>query len=367
MSLPLTFGLHGTILKGAIGDIFASSGIPINIGLSGAMTYTPPREISCPIPINIGMSGTLNYGIEGSLQLAIPLLYIRFDGTVDIQSTLQLSIPIVDITLSGYSSVESTLTVGIPSYSIKLSGQQEIQGTLNAILPRRQFSATAFINETGILTVNIPMVSFAGTVEEGARGTLNVTIPSYRITLDGHVSAEATLNIVIPMLLFHAEQLVESDDYLTMVMNTKNKALTIFNNYLFNSLCAFGGKHFGATPTGIFDLDSDPNKDNGVMIEWNWKTGYLDLEQIQKKKLVEAWLSYKTDGNIKFTVIQPNGEEYEYILQGIDPTETGLRLKFGRGIRTKYVALNISNIDGSSIDLDELKLHLANSTFVKVR
>ena len=103
------------------------------------------------------------------------------------------------------------------------------------------------------------------------------------------------------------------------------------------------------------------------MIEWNWKTGYLDLEQIQKKKLVEAWLSYKTDGDIKFTVMQPNGEEYEYILQGIDPTETGLRLKFGRGIRTKYVALNVSNIDGSSIDLDELKLHLANSNFVKVR
>jgi hypothetical protein len=268
--------------------------------------------------------------------------------------------------MSGYSSGESILTVGIPKYSIKLSGQQEIQGTLNAILPREQFKATAFINETGVLTVAIPMVLFTGTVEEGSQGTLNITIPSYRITLDGYVSAEATLNITIPMPIFHAEQLVESTDYLTMVMNTKNKALTLYDNYLFNSLCAFGGKHFGATSTGIFDLDAG-TMDNGSFIEWNIKTGYLDLEQTQKKKLVEAWTSYKTDGDIKFTVIQPNGEEYEYILQGIDPTETGLRLKFGRGIRSKYVALNIKNIDGSSIDLDELKLHLANSTFVKVR
>jgi hypothetical protein len=313
------------------------------------------------------MSGSLSYGIQGSLQLNIPLLYVRLDGVVDIQSTLQVNIPFVDVYMSGYDSMEGILTIGIPKYSIKLTGQQEIQGTLNAILPRQQFKATAFINETGVMTVTIPMVLFTGTVEEGNQGALNVTIPTYRIALDGHVSAEATLNIVIPMLLFHAEQLVESDDYLTMAMNTKNKALTIFNNYLFNSLCAFGGKHFGATSTGIFDLDADKNKDNGEMIEWNWKTGYLDLEQIQKKKLVEAWLSYKTDGDIKFTVMQPNGEEYEYILQGIDPTETGLRLKFGRGIRTKYVALDISNIDGSSISLDELKLHLANSTFVKVR
>jgi hypothetical protein len=285
---------------------------------------------------------------------------------VDIQGTLQVSIPIVDIAMSGYSSAESILTVVLPKHSIKLTGQQEIQGTLNVLLPRQQFKATSFINETGVLTVTIPMIRFTADMEEGAGGTLNVTIPSYRITLDGYVSAEATLNITIPMPIFHAEQLVESDDYLTMVMNTKNKALTLYDNYLFNSLCAFGGKHFGATATGIFDLDSD-TKDNGEMIEWNWKTGYLDLEQIQKKKLVEAWLSYKTDGDIKFTVMQPNGEEYEYILQGIDPTETGLRLKFGRGIRTKYVALNVSNIDGSSIDLDELKLHLANSTFVKVR
>jgi hypothetical protein len=312
------------------------------------------------------MNGSLSYGIIGSLQFTLPILSIRLDGVIDTEGTLNLNIPMLIVTMSGRSSVEGVLTVDIPSYSIKLTGQQEIEGALNVLLPRRKFKATGFINETGVLTVTIPMIRFTADMEEGAGGTLNVTIPSYRITLDGYVSAEATLNITIPMPIFHAEQLVESDDYLTMVMNTKNKALTLYDNYLFNSLCAFGGKHFGATATGIFDLDSD-TKDNGAMIEWNIKTGYLDLEQGQKKKLVEAWLSYKTDGDIKFTVMQPNGEEYEYILQGIDPTETGLRLKFGRGIRTKYVALNISNIDGSSIDLDELKLHLANSTFVKVR
>jgi len=366
MGLPLTFGLSGTLLKGAIGDVFASNGLPITFGLDGVMTYTPPREISANLPITFGMNGSLSYGIIGSLQFTLPILSIRLDGVIDTEGTLNLNIPMLIVTMSGRSSVEGVLTVDIPSYSIKLTGQQEIEGALNVLLPRRKFKATGFINETGVLTVTIPMIRFTADMEEGAGGTLNVTIPSYRITLDGYVSAEATLNITIPMPIFHAEQLVESDDYLTMVMNTKNKALTLYDNYLFNSLCAFGGKHFGATATGIFDLDSD-TKDNGAMIEWNIKTGYLDLEQGQKKKLVEAWLSYKTDGDIKFTVMQPNGEEYEYILQGIDPTETGLRLKFGRGIRTKYVALNISNIDGSSIDLDELKLHLANSTFVKVR
>ena len=337
--------IKGTLLHGRIGEIYAYNGLPITFGFKSSMHYTDE---------------------SGWMAFTMPSIQIKFDGIVDTQGVLQVSIPMSQIHMDGYISAEGILNVAIPMPDIKFTGQQEIQGVLNVTIPLSVFKASGVINETGVLNVTIPMIRFTAEAEPGNEGILTVNIPSYRIHMDGIVSAEGTLNVTIPMILFHAEQAAEAGDYLNMVMNTKNKALSLFQNYDFNSLCAFGGKHFGATDTGIFDLDSD-TKDNGAMIEWNWKTGYLDLEQIQKKKLVEAWLSYKTDGDIKFTVMQPNGEEYEYILQGIDPTETGLRLKFGRGIRTKYVALNVSNIDGSSIDLDELKLHLANSNFVKVR
>jgi hypothetical protein len=366
MSLPLTFGLHGTLLKGAIGDIFAPNGIPLNIRLSGMMTYTPPREISCPIPLNLGMSGSLSYGIEGAMAFTLPIVTIQFDSILSTEGSLQVTLPMLTVNFSAYDSIEGNLSFTIQKQSVKLTGWQEIQGALNITLPIQGVKLVGFFNEDGVLDVTIPMLRFTGTAEASNEGVLSFTIPSYRISFDGYSSAEGDLHVTIPMLLFHAEQSIESDDYLTMVMNTKNKALTLFNNYLFNSLCAFNGKHFGATDTGIFDLDAD-TKDNGVPIEWNFKIGYLDLEQGQKKKLVEAWVSYKSDGDVKFTVIQPDGAQYEYILQGIDTTETGLRVKFGKGIRTKYVALNVSNIEGSSIDLDELKLHLATSNFVKVR
>lgn len=338
--------IKGTLLYGKIGEIYALNGLPITFGFKGGLHYTDE---------------------SGWLAFTMPSIQIKFDGIVDTQGVLQVSIPMSQIHMDGYVSAEGILNITVPMPDIKFIGQQEIQGILNIVIPAPTFKASGIVNETGVLNVTIPMIRFTADAEVDNEGVLTVNIPFYRIHLDGIVSSEGELNVTIPMIQFHLEQAAEAGDYLAMVMNTKNKALTLFDNYNFNSLCAFGGKHFGATATGIFDLDSDPNKDNGVMIEWNWKTGYLDLEQIQKKKLVEAWLSYKTDGDIKFTVMQPNGEEYEYILQGIDPTETGLRLKFGRGIRTKYVALNVSNIDGSSIDLDELKLHLANSNFVKVR
>jgi hypothetical protein len=36
--------------------------------------------------------------------------------------------------------------------------------------------------------------------------------------------------------------------------------------------------------------------------------------------------------------------------------ETGLRLKFGKGIRSKYVAIDVRNTDGSDITLDAMKI-----------
>jgi hypothetical protein len=366
MGLPLTFGLSGTLLKGALGDIFAFSGLPLTIGISGQLTYTPPREISGSIPLSFGLKGNLGYQTGGQMAFTLPAISAHFDGTVDTQGVLNVILPMLDVYMSARVSTEGVLSITLPKHSIKFTGQQEVQGVLNVILPRLGFKAAGVIDENGVLNVSLPMPRISLVAEVNNEGVLTVQLPAYRIHMDAYSSVEGTLNVVLPMLLFHAEQLIGSDDYLTMVMNTKNKALTLYNNYLFNSLCAFGGKHFGATDTGIFDLDSG-TKDNGTPIEWNILTGYLDLEQGQKKKLIEAWASYKTDGDIKFTVVQPDGQRYEYILEGIDTTETGLRLKFGKGIRTKYVALNISNIDGSSIGLDELKLHLATSTFVKVR
>lgn len=360
--------IKGTILHGLIGDLYAFNGLSFSPRLDGTIDYSPPREIyTDDLSFSPRIKGGMIYSDEqGHLYIPVPMINIRFDGIVDIQGALHFQLPILGVEMSGYASAEGVLDITIPRPLVKFTGQQEISGVLNILLPRREFVASGVINENGVLNITIPTVSFSGSVESEIGIGLTVEIPMIRVHMDGYSSVEGDLDITIPMILFHMEQSAEAADYLTMVMNIRNKALTTFDNYNFNSMCAFGGRHFGATGANIFDLDTG-DKDNGVPIEWNFKTGYLDLEQKSKKKLVQAWTSYKTDGDIKFTLVQPDGGQYEYILQGIDTTETGLRVKFGKGIKTKYVALNISNIDGSSIDLDELKLHLATSTFVKVR
>jgi hypothetical protein len=277
---------------------------------------------------------------------------------VDIQGVLNIQIPMMTVSMSTGESVEGALNIDIPMPSVYFSGRQEIQGIFSLSIPMPRLSMTGVINETGSLNITIPMISLSASAIPGAVGILNLSIPMPKFSMSAYPSVEGDLSITIPILLFKMQETVST--YLTMVMNTKNKALTIYNNYNFNSMCSFGGKNFGIdlTGTGIHELDSG-KLDNGAPIEWNIKTGYLDMEQKEKKRLIESWLSYKTDGDIKFTVIQPNGEEYEYILTGIDATETGLRLKFGKGIKSKYIAINLSDINGSNLSLDEWKLHFA--------
>lgn len=358
MSLPLTFDLHGTLLKGAIGDIFAPNGIPLTIRLSGTMTYIPPREISCPIPINIGMSGTMRYSTYGALTVHLPMATAGFSGSTNIYGTINIGVPAKEIGFSGYGSALGQLKITLPVPYLGMSGAEETLGSLNISLPRKLFSGSGSANITGTLNVTVPLMVFGGTALNGVSGTMTISLPVKAIDFVGYSSTEGQLNISLPMFWIKLMELVA--EYDSMVMNTKNQGLTIYDNYKFNSMCEFSGKHLGASPTGIHDLDLGSN-DNGEAVHWNVKTGYLDMEQGKKKRLVEAWVSGKLGGDVKITVIQPDGNSYEYTLDGVSQTESGMRLKFGRGLRSKYLALNIEDIEGSSITLDDFKLHLMSS------
>jgi hypothetical protein len=140
---------------------------------------------------------------------------------------------------------------------------------------------------------------------------------------------------------------------LTLCMNVKNKALTVYGNYIFNSMCHFNGKNIGARSTGLYELSGD--YDNGVQIEWNFRTGLLDLEIKQMKKLLQLWFGYKATGDLKLKTIYADGQEYEYDLQSYSDTEHGSRVKIGKGIRTRYLSLDVSG--DVPAEFDVIKLH----------
>ncbi len=266
---------------------------------------------------------------------------------------LNVTIPALSFHGTGQDSASGILSVTLPSLMAELSGSDTTLGTLDLVLPKILFSGRGILSAAGILNVGIPPLKISLATVPGVAGTLAVTIPALEWSASGNLSAEGVLAVTIPLLRVSFNTL--ADSYLNMVMNIQNFGLTTYDNYDFNSLCRFNGVNLGATAAGIFNLDSGLT-DNGTLLDWNIRTPFLDLHQKVKKGISAAWLSYKSDGDLIMTVILPDATEYEYPVTGLDETEEGVRVKFGKGIRSKYLALDLRNDGGSSLSLDTWKL-----------
>jgi hypothetical protein len=305
------------------------------------------------------MGGTLAVPEKAQgMDVTLPVFQFQAEGYVSCSGILTVELPSPKFTGEGYDDCIGTLGLTIPVLRVAIDGLTDVIGQLDVTIPRLQLRLSSGVDETGVLSVTLPMPLFAGTGAEGAKGTLVVTLPSLRLDSTGLLSIEGTLNIDIPMLGISLELAphLTTQTYLALAVNIKNSGLTEFDNYNFNSMCHFQGKNLGANGTAIYDLDLGDTDDNTI-ISWNFRLGYLDLEQTKKKKIKQAWVSYVSNGDLLVTVLYPDGTAYEYSLIGYDENDEGVRVKFGKGIRSKYVAIDVKSVDGSNIKLDVIKLH----------
>ncbi|MFA5160320.1 MAG: hypothetical protein WC484_07455 [Candidatus Omnitrophota bacterium] len=323
-------------ISGVIANATSLSGsLVVSIGLHSTMTL--PRDYVC----------------DGA-DISLPVFTVYGEGYDSIEANASVSLPALEVEATGTLSTIGEGIIRLPLIVVFAEGYPSIIGEAEISLPRLTLSAKGQIEEIGEFSANLPVLTISAAGIIGVSGTFEETLPMFSVSATGIISVIGTANISLPMLTISASEAYAN--YLNMVMNIRNKALTLYDNYDFNSMCQFNGKSFGATETAIFDLDNGTT-DNGTDIDWNFKTGYLDLHQTEKKKLRQIWFSYKSNGDIMLTVIQPDGEEYEYLLEGIDITDEGLRVKVGKGIRKNYLALDIKSVSGSSITLDTMALN----------
>lgn len=293
---------------------------------------------------------------EGTAELTLPMISVEGEGVysgVSLESTP--TIPALTLSAEGRMDGIGDGAVTIPRLGVSGIMTSENLGVGAVSIPHLTLSAEGGLNALGVGAMSIPMLSLSATMVAGGVGTFAKTLPSLKVSGTGYLSIDGTGAVTIPMLTISIG--VTPQTYLNMVMNIRNRALSLYTNYDFNSLCRFNKKHYGANGTAIYDLDTGDN-DDGTLIEWNFRTGHLDLDQKVSKKLKQARISYKSSGDLMLKVVLPDGTEYEYDATGYEVTEDGIRVKFGKGIRSKYVALDVSNIDGASASVDVITLDL---------
>lgn len=334
--------------------------ISVPVSISG--TLVTELYLASVITISPSISGTmfspLHYDCEGG-DVFFPAFSVDGSGTDEGTGVANVTFPAITVSVTGILSPSGTAEITFPLLATSASGRvSSFIASATVSFPKFALAATGLLNTIGSASVALPAFRLTNVALVPVSGKLSKAFPELILSATGLLSVNATGTITWPSFSLDSYT-VYSSGFLSMCLNARNKALSLYNNYDFNSFCRYNGRHFGATSTAIYDLDSGTT-DNGTVIDWNFRTPYLDLEQKQKKRITQAWLSYKSSGNLIVTILQPDGEYYEYDLESVDIYEDGLRVKFGKGIRSKYVAIDFKNIDGSTVEVDALRINLAN-------
>ncbi len=257
---------------------------------------------------------------------------------------------------TGVIEVSGSLVLPL-SLSLTSTGLTAILGSFSNTISKFSLSSDGVRFITGILVPNL-LTSFDSTGFTGIIGNMDFTISrtteAFTAAIESH--GNGTFSIKFG---FGAEG--SQTSFRAMVLNLKNNGLTEYLNYNFNSLCSFNGKYFGANTTGIYELTG--TQDVSTNISWRIVTSRFDLETDNvKKRLLYAWIGCKPSGDLTLTVIQPDGTQYAYTADSVNTVDNGIRVKFGKGVKSRYVDFELKNIANESIILDKLRIFVEPTT-----
>ena len=349
-SIPILVGFSGDLIV----KLYINGSIPIRPSISGT-AYVNPIYTDLEAQLTMPLLKVDSWGYEGCrgiANLTLPVKTLAAEGYDSAVGKANLSLGVFQVDGEGHDSVVGKANLSIPIFGISATGLDSTIGKASLILPMLKLSTAITSNEIGWADLRMPLFLLQGNIIAGAVGEANISLPMPWIYGLGLMPSFGTANLTMPMLVLNAATDLLNDFALTM--NAKNNCLTTYSNFGFNSMCNFNGRNLGAKQSGIFDLSGDT--DDNDNLTWNFRTGLLDLEVGQKKRIKQAWLGYKGNGDLKMKAILSNGESYEYPIFLYEDFFRS-RVKFGKGIKTRYIAIDVSSDEGAKIELDVLKLH----------
>lgn len=202
--------------------------------------------------------------------------------------------------------------------------------------------------------------------------------PAAALTLMSVVSEEAEAQDTPTTLAAYLSLITEAvnagvllklgdDYYVGWVLNpegmpTKNgpaPTVSQYQNYPFNSLARIGSRYYAAGAEGLYELTG--SDDAGAPIVGYLKSGKLDFGSAMQKRLDSAYFAVATDGTVRLKVItHDDGENletwYEVVSRDAGEVAENIRLKIGKGLRSRYWQFELVVEDASHFEMEEMQL-----------
>jgi hypothetical protein len=310
-------------------------------------TETANLVLTMPVP-QLLMTGLV--GAIGKLRLTMPMPTLSmFQG-----GSLELTMPVPALLMTGLNGAVGNLLLRRLLPSIEMAGHINDYGILNLILHPPSLIMTGKENEIGnlILFLRPPKLSMHGL--SGVVGSLSLQLKPPSLLMYGFIEARGSLVLTMPVpyLVMTGDQFFAARYFKGIAMNMSHFAVTDYIGYDFNSLAYFNGKFLGGGQNGIFALGG--NKDNGVNINFRAKMPILDPYQDILKKARDAWLTCRSDGQLMLVVQMGEKEYYDDIFEPTGRVDE-YRCKLPKGIKERFLAFEIRNVDGSDLDHNNLR------------
>ena len=351
-------GLVGTVSQGAVttplfttvaGQFKAGevvNALPVVSGTLLPELYGTAR-VTSPVAL---VTGSINSGesITGSVQVPIAQVNAKSGSSAAIQP----SVPVVSATgltgrvgtgavrnasaqVSGVSSQKDFWVGNVLVASSTVSGEMS-QGTVNTGDVQNRVNS---VNATGV----------GGTVGTGA-----VTSPSTvaNVTLVSEVFLNGEIILPSPLVRGYGSAAVAN--FITWVLNTESNQTTNYTEFPFIALGHMGAVPVGAAADGIYLLTGDT--DEGAAIDSIFKFGMADFRS-GLANVSHVYVGGDIEGDMEISILE-DGQDIDniYTISERERHVRGHHAKLGKGFRSRYRQLSLSNVNGGNFELDSLSL-----------
>lgn len=143
-------------------------------------------------------------------------------------------------------------------------------------------------------------------------------------------------------------------DFITWALNTESNRTTNYTQFPFIALGHMGDNPVGAAVDGIYLLTGD--NDDGQPIDSTFKFGMTDFRS-QLANASDVYIGGDIEGDMEIGILE-DGQDVEniYTLFERERHVRGHHAKLGKGFRSRYRQLSISNVNGGNFELDSLSL-----------
>jgi hypothetical protein len=274
------------------------------------------------------------------LALPVPVVALIVNPTItpgEQALTLALPVPTISLVISAtVTPSEQVLTIALP---IAVAGVGDI------VLPAAQAL---------VLAQQTPFAYNGLTLIEPSEIAMTLALPDISIDVSVNVIISDLEHVSMSLDVVAFED-ITSTGVKNIVTNTRNFAISEYNNFAFNSMARFNNKYLFARADGIYE--GGGSNDDGTNIDASYKTGAIDTYATEVQRLRNAYLTFRSNADIQlFSVGDESNSRAYTITNSTQALIHERRVKFERGIRDRYFNFGISNIKGSTFGIRTAKV-----------